>query len=256
MRNELVKINNQEITVKIFNNKRVVTFKDIDLVHNRPEGTAKRNFNTNKKYLIEKEDFFEITRKEFSTKFVPNLKIEGNPNLSIFLLTESGYLMLVKSFSDELAWIVQRQLVNSYFKVNQVDKKNNGEEKIKLAEAKLMNAKTRMASMYYKLSNVETLSKEYKNILVSKASEVLSGQEIIPLPKLEQKTYTATELGKMFGVSKNKIGIITNKYNLKTKEYGEWYKDKAEYSAKDVDTFRYYNTIIPKISEILNLNMA
>lgn len=95
MRNELVKINNQEIIVKIFNNKRVVTFKDIDLVHNRPEGTAGRNFRENKDKFIKNEDFFYLTgeelraykqatdfigsnAKEFSTKFVPNLKIEGN----------------------------------------------------------------------------------------------------------------------------------------------------------------------------------
>lgn len=33
----------------------------------------------------------------------------------ITLLTESGYLMLVKSFTDDLAWQVQRQLVKFYF---------------------------------------------------------------------------------------------------------------------------------------------
>lgn len=31
-------------------------------------------------------------------------------------MTESGYLMLVKSFTDDLAWEVQRKLVKSYFK--------------------------------------------------------------------------------------------------------------------------------------------
>lgn len=35
-------------------------------------------------------------------------------------LTESGYLLLVKSFTDDLAWNVQRQLVNSYFKFREV----------------------------------------------------------------------------------------------------------------------------------------
>lgn len=40
----------------------------------------------------------------------------------VTLLTESGYLMLVKSFTDELAWNVQRQLVKSYFRVNQIQK--------------------------------------------------------------------------------------------------------------------------------------
>lgn len=40
------------------------------------------------------------------------------PN-SLILITESGYLMLVKSFTDDLAWKVQRELVNSYFKLRE-----------------------------------------------------------------------------------------------------------------------------------------
>lgn len=34
-------------------------------------------------------------------------------------MTESGYLMLVKSFTDDLAWEVQRQLVKCYFSVKE-----------------------------------------------------------------------------------------------------------------------------------------
>ena len=33
-------INNHELGVKEFNNQRIVTFKDIDTVHERPNGTA------------------------------------------------------------------------------------------------------------------------------------------------------------------------------------------------------------------------
>lgn len=111
----LVKINNQEISVKEWNGQRVVTFDDIDKVHKRVKGTAKRNFNGNKKHFIDGVDFFEISAKELGTNFVPNSK-RGNPNLKTKLFTESGYLMLVKSFTDDLAWEVQRTLVNSYFK--------------------------------------------------------------------------------------------------------------------------------------------
>lgn len=117
--NQMIQIENQEIQVKEFNGQRVVTFKDIDLVHQRPSGTAKRNFLENKQFFVEGQDFIPITRKEFRTNFVPNEKIMGNPNLTMLLVTESGYLMLVKSFTDDLAWSVQRQLVNCYFKVKE-----------------------------------------------------------------------------------------------------------------------------------------
>ena len=49
--NELVRIQNSDIAVKEYHGQRVVTFKDIDLVHERPDGTAKRNFNANKEHF-------------------------------------------------------------------------------------------------------------------------------------------------------------------------------------------------------------
>ena len=111
--NQIV-INQTAIQVKEYNGKRVVTLKDIDAVHERPEGTARRNFNTNKKYFIEGEDYFVRDSYEAKTEFniiAPN---------GLVLITELGYLMLVKSFTDDLAWSVQRQLVNTYFQVKQI----------------------------------------------------------------------------------------------------------------------------------------
>ena len=113
-------INNHDLIIKEHTNQRVITFKDIDAIHERPDGTAKRNFNTNKEYFIKGEDYHEITKREFSTNFVPNSKERGNPDLTVVLITETGYLMLVKSFTDKLAWKVQRELVKSYFKTNSI----------------------------------------------------------------------------------------------------------------------------------------
>jgi len=111
-----VSICNRNIQIKEYNGHRVVTLKDVDTVHQRPTGTAKKNFQNNRKHLILNEDYFEITRKELREKFSPNSEsLKGNPRLITYLLTESGYLLLVKSFTDDLAWDVQRQLVNIYF---------------------------------------------------------------------------------------------------------------------------------------------
>lgn len=109
MQNEVVKVNSQDVTVKEFKGQRVVTLKDIDAVHERSDGTARRNFNTNRKHLIKGEDYFVRNSSEAQKEFgitAPN---------GLVLLTESGYLMLVKSFTDDLAWTVQRQLVRNYF---------------------------------------------------------------------------------------------------------------------------------------------
>ena len=41
-------------------------------------------------------------------------RIQGGGQTKIILLTENGYLLLVKSFTDDLAWRVQRSLANAY----------------------------------------------------------------------------------------------------------------------------------------------
>ena len=111
--NDLVKIGNQEISKKEFKNQRVITFKDIDTVHERPDGTARKRFNDNKKHFIEGTDFFKITPSEFRTA-IGDMDLRQQNDVT--LITESGYLMLLKSFTDDLAWDVQRQLVDSYFR--------------------------------------------------------------------------------------------------------------------------------------------
>ena len=128
MSNEMVNVNTIEVNgydmpIKEFQGKRVVTLKDIDLCHERPDGTARRNFNQNKQHLIEGTDYFiiELTTNEIRTQFGAG----KNAGRTITVVTESGYLMLVKSFTDDLAWDVQRQLVNAYFRVEKVMTENN-----------------------------------------------------------------------------------------------------------------------------------
>lgn len=109
-----VSINGKELPIKEYDGKRVVTLKEIDMVHGRPDGTARKRFNDNRDRFIEGEDFFNVQMSEKRT-----LGFEV-PNRGLTLITESGYLMLVKSFTDDLAWSVQRELVNSYFRVQQI----------------------------------------------------------------------------------------------------------------------------------------
>jgi hypothetical protein len=112
--NNVVTVENTEMQIREYNGQRVVTFKDIDTVHQNKDGTAKRNFSRNKKYLIDGEDYYFATRDFSKSLNLSPLNIDI-PTRGITLLTETGYLMLVKSFRDDLAWKVQRQLVKSYF---------------------------------------------------------------------------------------------------------------------------------------------
>lgn len=117
--NDLITIGNTQFTAKTLDGKPVLTFRDIDTIHHRPDGTAKRNFKTNRQRFIEGEDFFKVPYGEVGTNFVPTPN-GMNPNAEITLFTESGYLMIVKSFTDDWAWEVQRKLVKTYFRAKEL----------------------------------------------------------------------------------------------------------------------------------------
>lgn len=151
--NNLVKINNHDIQIKEFNGQRVVTLKDIDFLHQRPDGTARRNFNENKIHFIADEDYFVRNMHEAKEEFgviAPN---------GLILLTESGYLMIVKSLQDDLAWTVQRQLVNGYFRA-----KNN--QPIGLLE-----------SLQSELNNTKQELEELKQVVYSDQRRKLTKKE-------------------------------------------------------------------------------
>lgn len=115
----LVHIGNADISIKEYKGERVVTFKDIDMVHERPDGTARHRFAENKKHFVEGEDYFVLKPSDLENTELDGFRPVGIDAVSprgTALITEQGYLMLVKSFTDDLAWDVQRQLVNHYFK--------------------------------------------------------------------------------------------------------------------------------------------
>lgn len=86
----------------------------IDEVHQRPDGTARAAFNRNRSHFIEGVDFLEMTADVIRTESLSDA-FSARTAKGIILF-ESGYLMLTKPFNDDLAWQVQRELVNSYFR--------------------------------------------------------------------------------------------------------------------------------------------
>jgi hypothetical protein len=112
---ELVNVEGTELVVREYNGQRVVIFRDIDNAHQRPAGTAYRNFRQNKKYFSEGKDYI-VVKPDFKTY---EIRLSGiTPNKKgTTLITERGYLKVVKSFNDELSWKVQDALVDAYFAV-------------------------------------------------------------------------------------------------------------------------------------------
>lgn len=113
----------------------------------------------------------------------------------------------------------------------------------KEATARLMNARSRQSKIWMQLADTTSI-KELKEVAQVYAANTLAGKEILALPEVKEKTYTATEIADMLGTSKNMIGRIATKYNLKTEAYGKMFYDKSPYSNKEVETFRYYERAI------------
>jgi ORF6N domain len=109
----LVKIGDVELAPVEYRGARVMTLSMMDDVHKRSDGTARRNFNEHKARLVDGEDFYKVSASEIRTHKI--CAISSKAHEDVILLTETGYSMLVKSFTDDLAWEVQRQLVKSYF---------------------------------------------------------------------------------------------------------------------------------------------
>lgn len=151
-----ITIQNTQLPVVEYLNRRVVTFSMIDIVHGRPDGTASRNFRENREHFIEGEDYAELGSEEIRrdlplgtfSKFAP----------SGIVLFESGYLMVVKSLTDSLAWQVQRDLVNSYFRQRQQQRQPLSEiEMIAAMAADAVRQQKRISHVEEKVEEVAEL---------------------------------------------------------------------------------------------------
>lgn len=147
---EMIHIGNSDIAIKEYKGKRVVTFKDIDEVHNRASGTANKRFLDNKKHFIDGEDFFTVSNSEIrKSRIIP---ISDSDFMDKTLITESGYLMLVKSFTDDLAWDIQRQLVKTYFNAT---KKLSQEEMMRIQLGMIDGLGSKVSALDSRLSVME-----------------------------------------------------------------------------------------------------
>ena len=244
-----VTINSMEIPVKEYDGQRVVTFKEIDAVHGRADGTARKRFNDNKERFIERTDYFKISPSEFRTAIgAMDLRQQND----VTLVTESGYLMLVKSFTDDLAWSVQRQLVNVYFRAKEaIPQKPMTDYQRRSLELREKNLSIKSANFLSRLAK-KYRGNAFEQTLDAYATKEISGEVLVPLPDIEDKTYSAGEIGRELGISANAVGRIANENKLKTTKYGKWFVDRARgVNEKSVQSFRYYWSVVPVIQGIL-----
>jgi hypothetical protein len=115
---QVISIADNDLTIIEYQGERVVTLAMVDQVHQRPEGTARKRFNDNRSRFVDGKHFFKVCADEIR-RDKPGA-ISNKAHEDVILLPQRGYLLLVKSFTDELSWQVQDMLVDGYFEAQRL----------------------------------------------------------------------------------------------------------------------------------------
>ena len=215
-----------------------------------------RNFEKEHKHVLDSIDsLIEGVAEKSADLFIPST-YQHKQNKQVYreyLLTRDGFTLLAMGFSGKKALEWKLKYIEAFNKMEytiinqqkQIAKLTKQQE----IEARLINSKVRQANVLLKIAK-EANIEEYKQVLHSYASQIVTGKRILPLPEAHKETYSAKEIGDIVGMSANMVGRLANTYGLKTEQYGKLFYDKSAYSNKQVETFRYYDTIIPVLKNL------
>lgn len=89
-----------------------------------------------------------------------------------------------------------------------------------------------------------------RQVIAAKLINAAAGAEIVPLPILQDFSYSATDIGSRIGISATMVGRIANANGLKVAKYGHIVLDKSASSDKQVETFRYNDAGVARITEL------
>lgn len=152
-----VTINNKKLPAVEYRGQRIVTLAMIDEVHDRPEGTASAAFLRNKDRFVEGVDTYLIEYSENNVLRSFNVDV---PFRGLRVFTETGYLMLTKPFNDDLAWQVQRELVNGYFRTH----RQQPLTEIEMIAAMAADAVRQQKRLNHVEEQIETVTEAVENI--------------------------------------------------------------------------------------------
>ena len=176
----------------------------------------------------------------------------GRTQKATFITEPQLYFVLMRSDKPKAKpfrqWVVNEVLptirkTGSYSIQKPVSQFTELSEKDKLYKAQLLKE---FSDLYR-----DKYDGRYSQILDSYAIKELTGENILPLPERVEKYYTAHEVGDILGVSANRIGRIANSNHLKNDKYGKWFIDKAKYTNKEIEAFRYNQADIDSIKRLL-----
>lgn len=121
-----------------------------------------------------------------------------------------------------------------------------------------LDAMRRMKAAEIGMSLAERIVTKFTNLgdaarqaIMARFVNSAMGEEVVPLPILECKTYNAGEVGEKLNISANAVGRLANKHGLKVEQYGRYVLDKSRHSDKQVESFRYNDAAVERMRELL-----
>ncbi len=116
MRNEIVKVNNQEVSVIEWNNERVITTAQLAEVYGADIKVVSNNFNRNKSRFEEGKHYYLLQGKELSRFKTSHQNDEWLKHLShLYLWTKQGASRHCKILGTDKAWEQFDFLEEAYF---------------------------------------------------------------------------------------------------------------------------------------------
>lgn len=236
--------------------KKAMLVKDIATIHDRPvkaiNQAIERQINRFKNGI----DILDLKIENFAVTLSDLGFNQGQINASkhIYLLSERGYAKLLKILEDDKAWDIYDELVDNYFNMREAIKTDSA---IGLKGKRLAimeeNAKTKQAQLLFKVASGTASNSARERIFAHIATE-LTGEKFIP--EIQEKEFSAKEVGDELGITANKVGRIANILDLKAEQpgqnqFGRWAMSKSQYSNKEVAQWLYYQAGVNKIAEFL-----
>lgn len=224
----------------------------------------------NGQVVVSSRDIAEHFEKQHKNVIqgIENLKAENSALTSMFyetsytagtgkaykeyLMTKDGFSLLVMGFTGakaldwKLKYIAAFNAMEAALKKKTLPADTAKSERLAIMK---QNAKVREAKLWEKLS--QEGNDTFKQVCRTYAANTLAGKQILALPEVQERTYTATEIAEVLGITAHKLGRLANLHDMKVEKYGKWYHDKSRYSSKEVEVFRYYENAIPAFRELL-----
>ena len=245
-----------EVLPQVKATKSVIQDYDLVSIDNNQVVVSSRNvaehFEKEHRHVLESIRGILAAEKSAAKFFFETTYENRGKQYPAYLMNRDGFSLLVMGFTGTKAM---------KWKISYIEAFNSMEQKLKeqkLATEKetnkiaLNNSKARLAELWMKLGESVQID-NYKQICNSYAARELAGNNefILPLPAVEKKSYSATEIGKILGISANKVGKLANQHGLKIDKYGKWFYDKSPYSKKEVESFRYFDSVIDVLKSYL-----